>query len=203
MENVSKLMMAILAAQKAFGAILKDGNNLHLKVKYATLGSVLDAINKPLLDAGVVLLQPAVDLGERDEHGKIAIATVRTLLVHAESGESFETTTSIPLVKADPQGYGSALTYARRYAILGLLGLAPEDDDGQAASRATPATSNQARAAMTVESAKKRISMTNPDRLQVAEKAMREAFKDRPEELKEVLKAIEERKASGTTSAAA
>ena len=202
MENISKLMMAVLSAQKTFGAVLKDANNPHLKTKYASLSSVLDAISQPLLDAGVVLLQPAIDSGERDEHGKMTIATVRTLLVHAESGESFETTTSIPLVKADPQGYGSALTYARRYAVLGLLGLAPEDDDGQSASRVTVTAGNQARPIMTIESAKKRIGMTNPDRLEVAEKAMREAFKDRPEELKEVLKAIEARKATATTATA-
>ena len=203
MENVSKLMTAVLSAQKAFGAVLKDANNPHLKVKYASLGSVLDAISQPLLDAGVVLLQPAVDTGERDENGKVHIASVRTVLIHAESGESFETTTSIPLVKADPQGYDSALTYARRYAIMGLLGLAPEDDDGQAASRGTPANVSQARPPMTIESAKKRISMTAPDRLTVAETAMREAFKDRPEELKQVLEAIEARKEATAKEAAA
>ena len=144
-----------------------------------------------------------MDTGERDENGKVHIASVRTILVHAESGESFETTTSIPLVKADPQGYGSALTYARRYAIMGLLGLAPEDDDGQAASRGTAANVSQARPPMTIESAKKRISMTAPDRLTVAETAMREAFKDRPEELKQVLEAIEARKADTAKEAAA
>jgi hypothetical protein len=203
MENVSKLMSAVLTAQKAFGAVLKDANNPHLKVKYASLGSVLDAISQPLLDVGVVLLQPAVDTGERDENGKVHIASVRTILIHAASGESFETTTSIPLVKADPQGYGSALTYARRYAILGLLGLAPEDDDGQAASRGTAANVSQARPPMTIESAKKRISMTAPDRLTVAETAMREAFKDRPEELKQVLEVIEARKAATAKESAA
>ncbi len=130
----TKLFSALLSAQKAFGKVLKESVNPHLKNKYAALDSVLDAVRDPLLEAGIILLQPAVDTGERDEHGNLKVATVRTILVHAESGESYEVQTSIPIPKNDAQGFGSAVTYARRYALLGLLGLAPEDDDGNAAS---------------------------------------------------------------------
>lgn len=130
MEN-QKLFAALLKAQKGFNAVRKDGKNPMYKSQYATLDSVLDAVRQPLLDAGILLMQPPVDTGERLEK---PCATVKTQLIHAESGESLEILTTIPLAKNDAQGYGSAVTYARRYALMGLLGIAPEDDDGNAAS---------------------------------------------------------------------
>ncbi len=131
MEAQQKLYQALLKAQNAFNAVVKDGKNPMFKSSYATLDSVLDAVRQPLLDAGILLLQPPIDTGERTDKPS---ATVKTQLIHAESGESLEILTTIPLGKNDAQGYGSAVTYARRYALLGLLGIAPEDDDGNAAS---------------------------------------------------------------------
>ena len=221
MEN-TKLFSALLIAQKAFGKVIKDSVNPHLKNRYAALDSVLEAIRDPLLDAGIVLLQPAIDTGERGEHGEIKVATVRTILVHAESGESYEIQTSIPLAKNDAQGYGSAVTYARRYAILGLLGLAPEDDDGNAAStNGTAANGNRTQAARqqrlasgnapsaaqgqagqkpTIEKALKKIEETDASRLDFALQWCRMNFTG--DELKKLEKAIEAKRQALASAAA-
>jgi hypothetical protein len=145
MEITTKLYQAILTAQKMFGAVLKDSNNPMFKSKYASLESVLDAVRQPLLDAGVLVMQPTFDNGERDEKGAPRCACIKTVLIHAESGESMEVVTTVPVSKSDAQGYGSALTYARRYAIMGILGLAPEDDDANAATGAKPQQQTTAR----------------------------------------------------------
>lgn len=223
MENTTKLFQALLAAQKAFGKVLKDSVNPHLKNKYAGLDSVLDAIRDPLLDAGIVLMQPATDTGERGEHGEIRVATVKTILVHAESGEQYEIQTSIPLPKNDAQGYGSAVTYARRYALMGLLGLAPEDDDGNAASTTgtsrTTASGGQQQARQqrqqqtanrtqtsgqkpTVDKALQKIAETEPHRLDFALQWCKVNFEG--DDLKKLESAIEaKRKALAANGAAA
>jgi hypothetical protein len=64
------------------------------------------------------------------DSGTLALTT---RLVH-ESGEWIEDTATLPLPKNDPQGYGSAMTYARRYALSAITGLYQDDDDGNAAS---------------------------------------------------------------------
>lgn len=215
----TKLFGALLAAQRAFGKVIKDSLNPHLKNKYAGLDSVLDAIRDPLLDAGIVLMQPATDTGERGEHGEIKVATVKTILVHAESGEQYEIQTSIPLPKNDAQGYGSAVTYARRYALMGLLGLAPEDDDGNAASTtgtsrttasggqqpARQQTANRTQAQgqkPTLEKALKKIEETEAHRLDFALQWCKVNFEG--DELKKLESAIEAKRqalaANGTAA---
>jgi len=96
------------------------------RYKYADLAAVMDAVIEPLTACGLVLRQRTV-------FDRAAEATVLvTSLIHVASGES--ETQEIPLfIDEKPQTFGSRLTYFRRYSILTLLGLAPEDDDGQAA----------------------------------------------------------------------
>jgi len=121
---------ALAKAQANMGKALKQANNPHFRSKYADLGNVMDACLPALNEAGIALIQPT---GE-DEHGRY----VETILIHGESGESL--TCRVPLIvsKNDMQGYGSAVTYARRYGLMAMAGIAPEDDDGNAAAKAPP-----------------------------------------------------------------
>jgi hypothetical protein len=121
---------ALAKAQANMGKALKQANNPHFRSKYADLGNVMDACLPALNEAGIALIQPT---GE-DEHGRY----VETILIHGESGEQL--TCRVPLIvsKNDMQGYGSAVTYARRYGLMAMAGIAPEDDDGNAASKAPP-----------------------------------------------------------------
>jgi hypothetical protein len=121
---------ALAKAQANMGKALKQASNPHFRSKYADLSSVMDACLPSLNEAGIALIQPT---GE-DEHGRF----VETILIHGESGESL--TCRVPLIvsKNDMQGYGSAVTYARRYGLMAMAGIAPEDDDGNAAAKAPP-----------------------------------------------------------------
>src|SRR5690625_1821108 len=118
---------AFVRAQAEMARAIKAATNPHLKSKYADLGAVQDACMPALHSHGFAVIQP---LG-RDEHGP----HVRTILIH-ESGERLEECpVPIILTKQDMQGLGSAITYARRYGLLCMSGVAPEDDDGNTAGR--------------------------------------------------------------------
>jgi hypothetical protein len=125
---MQKIAPAFVAAKRAFGPALKDRNNPHFKSKYADLGACIDAVEDALLANGIAFYQETFE----DGHG----VTVETVLLH-ESGESLRCgKLHVPAAKHDPQGYGSALTYARRYSLMAACGIAPEDDDGNSASKA-------------------------------------------------------------------
>jgi hypothetical protein len=119
------LAKALVAAQKASEAIKKASSNPAFRSKYADLAAVVEAVVPALNDAGVVVIQAPTFDGET--------VSVETTLLH-ESGSSLTNTLTLRPTKADPQGVGSAITYARRYALLALAGAAPEDDDGNSAS---------------------------------------------------------------------
>jgi hypothetical protein len=112
------------------GKALKSANNPHFKSKYADLSSVMDACLPALNAAGIAVIQPMTD----DERGSY----VETVLIHGESGESLKCRVPLIVSKNDMQGYGSAVTYARRYGLMAMAGIAPEDDDGNAAAAAAP-----------------------------------------------------------------
>jgi ERF superfamily. len=123
----SALAKAMAKAQGELGPVLKDKTNPAFRSKYADLGAVLEAILPALNRAGLSLIQsPSYDG---------SLVGVTTVLLH-ESGEWMEATLHMKPVKMDPQGIGSCITYARRYAALAIAGAAPEDDDGNAASAA-------------------------------------------------------------------
>jgi hypothetical protein len=120
---------AFVKAQRAFGPALKTSTNPHFKSKYADLANCVEAVVDALNANGIGLMQ-------RTYESKDGVM-VETVFVH-ESGEVMECgMLHVPAGKQDPQGYGSALTYARRYSLLAATGLAPEDDDGNQASRRT------------------------------------------------------------------
>lgn len=121
---------ALAAAQMDMGKALKSASNPHFKSKYADLSSVADACLPALNMHGIAVIQPTVD----DESGRY----VRTILIHGSSGEQLDCRVPLIVSKNDMQGYGSAVTYARRYGLMSMAGIAPEDDDGNAASKAPP-----------------------------------------------------------------
>jgi len=125
------LYAALAAAQTEMGRALKDATNPAFRSKYADLASVMDACMPALNKHGIAVLQPPYD----DEHGRY----VKTIFVHGESGEIAECRVPLIVAKNDMQGYGSAVTYARRYGLMSMAGIAPEDDDGNAAAKAAPA----------------------------------------------------------------
>ncbi len=119
---------ALIKAQSEMGIALKNADNPHFKSKYADLSSVVDATMQPFTDNGFAVLQPCGN----DEKGHF----VETVLLH-ESGDSFKSKVYLVLSKNDMQGYGSCVTYARRYGLLGMAGIAPEDDDGNVTAKQT------------------------------------------------------------------
>jgi len=126
-EQLNDLAMALAAAQGMMEAAKKDKNNpaFGKASKYADLASIWDAVRDPLAKNGLSVVQ----LPFTDEQGRVNMST---LLMHS-SGQWIETSYCLLPTKQDPQGYGSAITYMKRYALTGM-GVAPEDDDGNAAS---------------------------------------------------------------------
>lgn len=127
---MKNLLKAMLAAQKSMGAATKGATNPYFKSKYADYGAVLEAVKGPLNDNGIVIMQPHIS-----KEGKNFVMTV---LAHADSGETFESFTEVVCAKPnDPQAFGSAVTYARRYGLQSLPCLPTDDDDGNAAANKT------------------------------------------------------------------
>ena len=119
---------ALIKAQSEMGKALKNASNKHFKSKYADLSSVVDATFGAFANNGFAILQPCGN----DEKGHF----VETILLH-ETGDSFKSKVHLVLSKNDMQGYGSCVTYARRYGLLGMAGIAPEDDDGKVTAKQT------------------------------------------------------------------
>ena len=123
-DQMKLIASAFVKAQKAFGPALKTATNPHFKSSYADLAACVEAVMDGLNANGIALIQRNF----LDDTG----VTVETVFVH-ESGEMLECgKLHVPASKQDPQGYGSALTYARRYSLMAACGIAPEDDDGNA-----------------------------------------------------------------------
>ena len=134
-ENINELAAALAKAQSAIKGAVKDANNPFFKTKYADLASVWEACRVPLTDYGLSVAQSTRMEGE--------IVVIETMLLHA-SGQFICGELALPPVKNDPQGHGSAITYARRYALAAMVGVAPEDDDGEGAvDRKAPVASKQ------------------------------------------------------------
>ena len=130
-EKTDQIIPAFVTAQAAMEGAKKDSKNPHFESKYADLESVMQACRAALKENGLAVFQTANDEGT-------ALAT----RIYHTSGQWLESTTPLIVGKKDMQGFGSAVTYARRYALMAALGIAPEDDDGNAAA-ANPPTQNQ------------------------------------------------------------
>jgi len=127
---MKEIAAALVRAQKGFSPALKQSANPHFRSKYADLATCVEAVIDSLNDNGIALIQQTAEC----DSGVI----VETTFIH-ESGETFSAgKLHVPASKHDAQGYGSALTYARRYSLMAACGIAPEDDDGNAATAAPP-----------------------------------------------------------------
>ena len=133
--TASTAIADLTAAQGACDPVLKDATNPHFRSKYASLSSCVDACKEAFHRHNFALLQS----NGHDEYGQF----VKTELLHT-TGASWGSVVYLVLSKQDMQGLGSAITYARRYGLLGMVGLAPEDDDGNAASAPTKPQPKQA-----------------------------------------------------------
>lgn len=130
-ESITALSSALSKAQGEIEGAVKDKQNPAFRSRYADLGAVWDAIRAPLAKHGLSVVQ----MPHSADPTSFCLVT---RLMHS-SGEWLEGDYPLNPTKHDPQGYGSAITYARRYALMAVLGVAPEDDDGNAASgRITP-----------------------------------------------------------------
>ena len=136
-EQIAALAAALAKAQGQMTHASKDAANPHFKSRYADLAAVWGAIRGPLSGNGLAVVQ-TVTQGD----GTVG---VRSILMHA-SGEWIASDLHMPVPQKTPQGYGSALTYARRYALAALVGIAQDDDDAEAASRAPASAAIKLRA---------------------------------------------------------
>ena len=127
MTKETNIYQAFIAAQKAFGPALKTSTNPHFRSRYADLSACVEAVIDSLNNNGIGLIQTTHEC----ETG----VTVETILVHESGATMSSGLLHLPASKQDCQGYGSALSYARRYSLMAICGIAPEDDDGNRASK--------------------------------------------------------------------
>lgn len=124
-ESVAKLAPALAKAFSAIGGAHKGANNPFFKSSYADLGSVMEACKGPLLENDIIVLQPV-------GHGEFG-GYVETVLLHS-SGEWISDRMQITCARPnDPQAYGSAVSYARRYGLQSMVFIPSVDDDGEGA----------------------------------------------------------------------
>jgi len=127
---MKEIAAALVLAQTKFQPALKNSQNPHFRSKYADLGACIEAVIDALHDNGIALIQHTAE----SDKGII----ISTTFLH-RSGEIYEAgSLFVPAAQQTPQAYGSALTYARRYSLMTACGIAPEDDDGNAATYQPP-----------------------------------------------------------------
>ncbi|WP_020695291.1 ERF family protein [Reyranella massiliensis] len=125
-QEIAKLAAALCKAQSVIEGAKKDSNNPHFKTKYADLSSVWEAVRKPLTDNGLSIVQFPRTVNNGVE--------IETTLLHT-SGEYMSDVLWMPCTQMNAHGVGSAITYGRRYALMAVAGVAPEeDDDGNGAA---------------------------------------------------------------------
>ena len=117
-ESIKNIAGALVKFQASVSKVAKESSNPFFKSKYASLANILDTIQKPLSECGLAISQ----FPDQD--------ALTTIILHAESGEWMESSYVMPVAKQnDPQAMGSAMTYARRYALGSILNLNIDDDD--------------------------------------------------------------------------
>ena len=161
-ESITNLVGALTKFQGKMTAVKKDATNPFYKSRYATLDTIWETIRKPLSDNGLSVAQ-TMNLIEGN-------SVLETTLYHT-SGEWISGTQLVNPVKNDPQGLGSAITYARRYSLSAILGLvSDDDDDANTATKPEPVKStttavkdtSEKTVSPTVETPQKSESITIP-----------------------------------------
>lgn len=134
-EAVNEVAGALAKAQAEMSNAKKDSVNPHFRSSYADLASVREACLSALTKHGIAVVQsPRLALV-----GEQTVVELETRFLHS-SGQWMADTLAVPVSKVDAQGVGSAITYARRYALASFAGIAPADDDAESAvGRAAPA----------------------------------------------------------------
>ena len=123
---MGSLAAALAAAQGEIAGAKKDSINPQFKSKYASLASIWDACRGPLSRHGLAIVQTTELSGD-------GVLILITRLVHKDGGEYVSRYPIVPQQNT-PQGYGSGMTYARKYSVAAIAGVAPDDDDdGEAA----------------------------------------------------------------------
>lgn len=122
--------VALAAAQSEMGALIKGETNPHFKSKYADLADVVAACREPFTRHGICFYH-------QTERADSEWAMV-TVLTHGASGTEIRCAVPLIVQRNDMQGFKSATTYAKRIGLESVSGLAPEDDDGNAAANAAP-----------------------------------------------------------------
>lgn len=131
--SIKNLAQSLILFHIKMGKVAKSSTNPFFKSKYAGLPAILEAIADPLNESGLIFTQFPNEDG------------LCTTLIHAESGEYMQAQFKMLPVKQDPQAQGSAITYARRYSLVSILGLnVDEDDDGNKASEPKKEVDNRA-----------------------------------------------------------
>ena len=130
MTDHKNIHIALCAAQAGMGKVTKGATNPAFKSKYADLADVVSVAIPALSEQGIAMYHTMI----RDEHGPI----MRTVLAHGMSNTSIYCDVPLIINKNDMQGMKSATTYAKRIGLESLTGIAPEDDDGNAAAKAPP-----------------------------------------------------------------
>lgn len=125
-EQINELAAALAKAQGAIQGAVKDSTNPFFKSNYADLASVWGSCRKALCENGLAVIQTT-------DEANLELVTVQTTLTHS-SGQWVSGSLSMKPVKADPQGIGSAISYARRYALAAMVGIYQEDDDANKAT---------------------------------------------------------------------
>ncbi len=128
-KPINEIAAALAKAQGQITFAKKDALNPHFKSRYADLASIWDAVRIPLSSNGIAVVQ--------EVSTKEASVTVRTRLVHS-SGQEFSSACTFPVAQQTPQAFGSAITYAKRYSLAAMVGVAQDDDDANTASEFAP-----------------------------------------------------------------
>lgn len=159
-DTLSKFAPAYIKAQKRVDHATKNAVNPHLKNKYANLAEVIDTVVPVFNEEGIGVLQfPGWNEGR---------ATVGTMLLH-ESGEFVMGTAETPIPKADPQGYGAATTYLRRYGQAGAANISQDDDDGESAMDRKPKAQKKSETPADVRAQAKEVAKDPEDPKALAE----------------------------------
>lgn len=166
-DSIDKLAAALAKAQGAMHAVAKDATNPFFNSKYATLAATWDAIRGPLTDNGLAVVQTTALV----ETGGV----LETTLVHS-SGQWIRGQYPLNPSKSDPQGLGSCVTYARRYALQAIAGVCPDDDDGNIANNRDPEARATAKKPAAAKSAAKKAE-TQHDLTAVELSQMRTMYK--------------------------
>ena len=163
--QVDKLFTAMAKAQGEMGHAAKTEENEFYGSKYADLAACFEAIRQPMFMNGLCIIQsPAGGISHDD--GYPATVCLETVIGHV-SGQWISSSLTMQLVRDDPHGVGSAITYARRYALTSMLGLAQADDDGNAATVPAEAPAKK-------KAAKKKAAPSKTEQLDLLNRILKE-----------------------------